>query len=83
MDIETFAKLSLAHGRMLEARIAYEREVRALLTPGTPVTWRRGRNVHQGIVEAQAYGDQFFVRNARTGKMVKLNVSDMLRAEEP
>lgn len=83
MDTETLTRLREAYEQMKQARATYWGQVQALLTPGTSVRWKRGRNGQQGVIEAHAYGDQFFVRNARTGKRLKLGVWDMIEGEAP
>lgn len=59
----------------------FENAIIHALPPGQPVAWEWNGRTQQGYIQSHCYRDDFWVRNAKTGKVVKIGVLSMIQAE--
>lgn len=78
--LSPLARLVLAQDMLRTAARDLEKTVRDLYPVGFPVEWVSGLYRQSGHVDSHAYGDRLFVRNARTGKQVKISSSAIIEA---
>lgn len=72
--------LLVAYDGLQAADALFERVVKTVLAPGTPLIWERGDRVHRGTVVRECYGTDMIVRNSQTGRELRISAYDVIRA---